>query len=136
MSKKFSLEVFNKFQSLANAEINSDNIDQVNNLIKSTEEVALATLPKKKSNSQSKPSPSPTVVEARNHLKSISLAYHRSPSQPLKIQLVNARKNLDDAYLNAEVDVINGKINKLSEEHISKKHHLAWKTIKDLSGKN
>ena len=38
--------------------------------------------------------------------------------------------------MNAEVDFINGKINKLSEEHISKKHHLAWKTMKDLSGKN
>ena len=48
MFDNFSLEVFNKFQSLANSEINSDNIDQVyNNLIKATEEVALATLPKK-----------------------------------------------------------------------------------------
>ena len=81
MSKKFSLEVFNKFQSLANSEINSDNIDQVyNNFITSTEEVALATLPKKKSNGRSKLSHSPTVVEAINHLKSISLAYHRSPN--------------------------------------------------------
>ena len=50
------------------------------------------------------------MVEARNHLKSISLAYHRSPSQPLKIQLLSAKKNLDDAYLNAEVYFINGKI--------------------------
>ena len=47
-----------------------------------------------------------------------------------------AKKNLDDAYLNSEVDYINGKISKLSKEHISKQHHLACKTIKDLSGKN
>ena len=41
MSEKFSLKVFNKFESLANSEINSDNIDQVyNNLIKATEKVA------------------------------------------------------------------------------------------------
>ena len=47
-----------------------------------------------------------------------------------------AKKRLDEAYLEAEVDYINGKISDLSEQHISKKHHLAWKTIKELSGKN
>ena len=137
MSKQFSVEVFNRFDSLFNSEINSDNIDEVyGNLIKSTEDVALSTLPKKKSKTKSKPSHSPNVTQARNHLKTISLAYHRSPSTSLKIQLINAKKNLDDAYLNAEADYINGKISQLSKEHIAKKHHLAWKTIKDLSGKN
>ena len=68
-------------------------------------------------------------------MKNVSLAYHRTPSTSLKIQLVSAKKDLEDAYLNAEVDFVNGKISHLSNEHISKKHHLAWKTIKDLSGK-
>jgi len=31
---------------------------------------------------------------------------------------------------------LNPQLDKLSKEHISKQHHLAWKTIKDLSGKN
>ena len=43
---------------------------------------------------------------------------------------------LDDAYLDSEVNFINGKINDLSRHHISEKHHLAWKTIKELSSKN
>ena len=47
-----------------------------------------------------------------------------------------AKKNLYDAYLEAEVDFINGKMNTLLLEHISRKHHLAWKTVKELSGKN
>ena len=47
-----------------------------------------------------------------------------------------AKKNLDDAYSEAEVDFINGKMNTLLMEHISRKHHLAWKTVKELSGKN
>ena len=137
MSKQFTLDVYNKFQSLSISEVNTDNIEEVyNNLVKSTEEVAMATLPKKKSRVQSKPSHSAGVIEARNHLNSVSLAYHHSPSQSRRIQLISAKKKLDDAYLNAEVDFINGKISKLSKEHISKKHHLAWKTIKDLSGKN
>ena len=47
-----------------------------------------------------------------------------------------AKKDLDDAYLDAVVDYISGKINDLSRHHISNKHHLAWKTVKDLAGKN
>ena len=45
------------------------------------------------------------------------------------------KKNLDDAYLEAEVHFINGKINTHSMEHISRKHHLEWKTVKELSSK-
>ena len=106
-----------------------------NSLIKSTEEVALATLPKNKGRGQAKSSSSQNVVEARNNLKSISIAYHKSPTQAKKIQLIMAKKTLDDAYLDSEVNFINGKINDLSRHHISEKHHLAWKTIKELSGK-
>ena len=88
-------------------EINSDNIDEIyGNLIKTTEEVALSGLPRKKSKSKNKPSHSPSVTQARDHLKTISLAYHRSPTTLLKIQLINAKKSLDDAYLNAEADPI------------------------------
>ena len=47
-----------------------------------------------------------------------------------------AKKDLDDAYLDADVDYISGKINDLSKHHISHKYHLAWKTVKDLAGKN
>ena len=137
LSKNFTHEVYNKFQSLSPVDIDADNVDDVyNSLIKSTEEVALATLPKNKGRGQAKSSSSPNVVEARNNLKSISIAYHKSPTQAKKIQLIMAKKTLDDAYLDSEVNFINGKINDLSRHHISEKHHLAWKTIKELSGKN
>ena len=133
LSKQFPLDVFNKFQSLSTSEINADNIEDVyNTLIESTEEVALATLPKKEKRTQNKPSNFSTVNEARHRLKTVSLEYHRTPSKALKIQLITAKKNLDDAYLNAEVDFIDGKIKKLSEEHISKQHDLPWKTIKEI----
>ena len=137
MSKQFTLEVYNRFESLSSSEITTENVDDVyDTLVKSTEDVALATLPKKRSRTQAKPSHSVGVIEARSRLQAVSLSYHRSPSQSLKIQLIEAKKKLDDAYLNAEVDFINGKIGRLSQEHISKKHHSAWKTIKEISGKN
>ena len=106
------------------------------NLVRSTEEIAISTLPKKRGKCKSKPSNSDKVLEARASLKSITQNYHQTPTQENKIQLIMAKKNLDDAYLEAEVDFINGKINTLSMEHISRKHHLAWKTVKELSGKN
>ena len=137
LSREFAIQVSNKFQSLSPSDITSENVEDVyENLIKSTEEVALATLPKKKSRSQLKPSASQRVVDARSRLKSISLACHQTPSRAKKIQLIMAKKDLDDAYLDAEADYISGKINDLSRHHISNKHHLAWKTVKDLAGKN
>ena len=99
-------------------------------------EVALATLPKKKRRSELKPTASQRVVDARTKLKSISSAYHKAPSQTRGVELNMAKKQLDDAYLDAEVDYISGKIDYLSRYHISNKHHLAWKTVKDLTGKN
>ena len=101
LSKQFSLAVFNKFQSLSTTEVNENNVEAVyDTLIKTTEEIALSTLPKKEKRAKSKPLNFPSVVDARNHLKAVSSKYHRSPTKPLKIQLISAKKNLDDAYLN------------------------------------
>ena len=137
LSKDFAIQVFNKFQSLSTSEIDSENVEEVySHLIKSTEEVALATLPQKKTRSQLKPSASEKVADARCKLKSSSLAYHQSPTQPNQISMIMAKKELEEAYLDAEVDYISGKINDLTKHHISKKHHLAWRTVKDLAGKN
>lgn len=47
-----------------------------------------------------------------------------------------AKKQLDDAYLYAVVNYISGKISDFFRYHISNKHHLAWKTVKVLSGNN
>ena len=113
-SKDFVIQVFNRFQSLSTTDINSENVEDVYEIvIKSTEEVALATLHKKKNRSQLKPSSSRRVADERSRLKSISLAYHKTPSQAGKIQLIMAKKDLDDAYLDAEVDYISGMINDL-----------------------
>jgi len=49
MSKDFAIQVFNKFQLLSTTDVDTENVEDIYlKLIKSTEEVALATLPKKK----------------------------------------------------------------------------------------
>ena len=139
ISDQFSIDVYNRFQALAPSteEVTSENINLVyDNLVKTTQEVALETLPKKQHNRQNKPSNSKRVLEARVAVKTISQKYHSRPTQALKIQLITAKKNLDDAYLDAEVEYINGKVESLEHQHISQQHHLAWKTVKEIAGKN
>ena len=72
---------------------------------------------------------------AREKLKQSSLEYHRSPSVLHKVSLTIAQRALDEAYLQAEADYINGKISDLANLHITKQHHAAWKTISEISGK-
>ena len=52
-----------------------------------------------------------------------------------KKALEMAKKKLDESYLKAEADFIDGKIQDFSFLHISNKHHAAWKTVGELSGK-
>ena len=42
---------------------------------------------------------------------------------------------MDDAYLNAEAMFIQGKIDAISNFHISHQHSAAWKIINELSGR-
>ena len=137
MCKDFTIQVFNKFQLLSSSDVGTEDVEDVySKLIKSTEEVALATLPKKKRRSEVKPTASQRVVDARTKLKSISSAYHKDASQTRGVELNMAKKQLDDAYLDDEVDYISGRVDDLSRYHINNKHYLAWKTVKDLAGKN
>ena len=74
-----------------------------------------------------KPCASQSVVDLRVKLKPMSSAYHEAPSLSRQVNLSMARTKLDDAYLDAEVDYISGKINNLSRYHISNRLHLAGK---------
>ena len=46
-----------------------------------------------------------------------------------------AKKSLDKAYLDAQIDFVNGIIYELTNFHINQQHSAAWKTINELSGK-
>lgn len=137
LSKHFSVAVHNRFEALSGEdELNIDNIDEVySNLIKATETVAKEMLPLKPRGNGIKSKDTPSVKSARENLKKISLDHHQNPTRAKKKALELAKKKLDDAYLKAEADFINGKVQDISSLHISQKHHAAWKTIGELSGK-
>ena len=137
LSNNFSLEVYNRFQSLCDASDIEDSVEDIyGTLISCTEEVAKEMLPLKKKANKKETQNSTPVTRAREKLKETSLKYHKNPSRNLKQRLNAAKKDLDDAYLNAEADFIMGKIDTLEHLHTSNKHHEAWKTIKEISGKN
>ena len=137
LSKQFSVAVYNRFETLSgNVDLQLGNIEQIySNLISATEEVAQEMLPKKQRGKRSESVKCPSVKLARDQLKSISLDYHQNPTKHKKKVLEMAKKQLDESYLNAEADYINGKIADISSLHISKKHHAAWQTIGEISGK-
>ena len=127
LSKSFSVSVYNKFEALSgDIDLNFDNINDIySNLISATESVAKDMLPVKPRGKQNKSKNCPSVESARAHLKKLSLDHHRNPSKAKKKALELAKKKLDEAYLKAEADFIEGKIQDISSLHISNRHHAA-----------
>ena len=137
LSSLYSVSVYNRFQELsANSQLSPDNIDIIyNSLIDANKEVSQTLLPKKPKQCKNKINSVEEVCKARENLKSSSFHYHSNPSKTNKDKLAAAKKSLDDAYINAQVAFINGKIDNLSNLHINQQHSAAWKTINELSGK-
>lgn len=105
-------------------------------MINVTEKVALEQLPLKKKRDNINLKNCPSVNTARENLKHASTLYNTAPTRRRKANLDSAKTLLDEAYLKAEVDFINGKINSMSEHFSGNAHRKAWILVGDLSGKN
>ena len=70
-----------------------------------------------------------------HQLVKISREMLSNPSSSNKIILQTAKKSLNKAYLDAQLDFVNGKIDELTNFHINQQHSAAWKTINKFSGK-
>ena len=138
LSSQYAVNVFNRFQELSSTlHLESDNIDSIyENLMVANEEVALSTLPKKAKLSKNPISADVLVTSARKNLRETAFLYHSNPSRPNKVKLAACKRALDEAYLDAEVAFVNGKIDELSYLHINNQHSAAWKTVNELSGKS
>ena len=137
LSNEFAVAVHNRFQTLyPDLVLDESNLDEsYSHLTKITEEIAIQTLPKKKKSLPFTPSLAEVVEKAREKVRHLSSDYHQAPTVLKKVSLILGKRELDDAYLQAETDFINGKISDLSNLHITKQHHAAWKTISEISGK-
>ena len=61
------------------------------------------------------------------------LAYHKTPSNDLKVQIESAKLELDNAYLTAKEGFLLDKIADLESFHANNSHHEALNVIKDFS---
>ena len=137
LSSLYSVNVFNRFQELCTySRIESDNVDSIySNLIKANEEISILLLPKKPKSRKNPITSDMGVSQARENLKRNAFLYHSNPSIFNKDRLAAAKKSLDEAYLNAQVAFVNGKIDDITNLHINQQHSAAWKIINELSGK-
>ena len=129
LSSQYAVNVFNMFQELSSfSHLGLDNIDSIyNNLIVGNEEVAFSTLPKKIKSHKNPISADEGVSSARENLSEIASHYHSNPSRTNNVKEAACKRALDNAYSDAEVAFINGKMNELSYLHINHQHSVAWK---------
>ncbi|KAI8498644.1 hypothetical protein Bbelb_238460 [Branchiostoma belcheri] len=106
-----------------------------NNLVKSTEEVSLSTLPKRKKGKTTPIISHKLVSSARKKVKEAASRHEKRPTR-LTLKNVNkAQKQLDEAYVTAQAEFIQGKVDKLSLLHSTRQYEAAWKTINEISGR-
>ena len=134
---RFTIEVYNRFSNLFIEDLTDENIEETyTHLINVTEKVALEQLPRKMKRNDINLKNCPTVNIARENLKRASSLYNTAPTRRRKANLDSAKTLLDEAYLKAEVDFINGKINSMSEHFSGSTNRKAWNLVRDLCGKN
>ena len=129
----YAINVHNRFEELSKP---GDDIDtQYQNIITATEEVALHSLPKQKKTKLSPISSHSIVNKARENVQAAVRKYQNDQSEFSRKAITKAQRELDEAYLTAETEFIQGKISQLERESITKQHASAWKTINEITGR-
>ena len=132
VSSAFTLEVRNRFDALAKPD---DDVEtSYNNLISATQEIALEKLPKKKQ--KEKPLSNHALINvARKAVREAAAKHELNPTRSSLRKLTKAQAQLDEAYVNAEVERIEKKLDQIGNLSSSNQHTAAWPTINDLAGR-
>lgn len=129
----YAVEVKNRFDMLSKPDDDLENKYQT--LIKANQEISLSLLPKKQKTKKKNLFENDLLSDARKALIEAKNKHQTRPTRSTSKNLTNAQKRLDDSYLNAEAMFIQGKIDSISNLHISHQHSAAWKTINELTGR-
>ena len=109
--------------------------EKYQNLIEANKQASLSLLPKKQKTKKKNLFENNLVSDARKALVEAKLKHQLRPTRRTSKNLSDAQKVLDDAYLTAEAMFIQGKINSISDLHVSNQHSAAWKVINELTGR-
>ena len=112
----YAINVHNRFEELSKL---GDDIDtQYQNIITATEEVALHSLLKKKKTKLSPISSHSLVNKARENVQAAVRKYQNNQFEFSRKAITKAQRELDEAYLTAETEFIQGKISQLERERV------------------
>lgn len=116
----------NHFEALSEP---SENIEAAyNNFNKSTEEIALSSLPKKDSQKYTLEFPRTSLITQKN-IYEAKKCHETIPTTSSMKNISKAQRQLDNAYTTSEAECIQGKIAYISHLHVTKQYAAAWKTI-------
>ena len=133
VSSAFTLEVRNRFDALAKPD---DDVEtSYNNLISATQEIALEKLPKKKKQKEKPLSNHALINVARKAVREVAAKHELNPTRSSLRKLTKAQAQLDEAYVNAEAERIEKKLDQIGNLSSSNQHTAAWPTINDLAGR-
>ena len=133
VSSAFTLEVRNRFDALAKPD---DDVEtSYNNLISATQEIALEKLPKMKKQKEKPLSNHALINVARKAVREAAAKHELNPMRSSLRKLTKAQAQLDEAYVNAEAERIEKKLDQIGNLSSSNQHTAAWPTINDLAGR-
>ena len=133
LSSKYAIDVYNRFSELTNSD---DSLSaKYSNIIMANEEIALASLPRKPKRKAVNLSTHQEVILARDKIETLSKQLQQNPSQQLRSQVTQSKRDLEAAYTLAQAEYIEGKIADLKLLHINKQHAAAWSVINEITGR-
>ena len=121
----FVIDVKNRFEALSDP--SDDTEKRYTNLITSTEEIAVANLPKKERSKKKPLSQTQCVKNARKEFEKAKQNHDQRVTRNTIKELNRAKSRLDEAYLEAEAAFIQGEINQVSYLHTAKRHDASWR---------
>ena len=134
LQARYSVEIRNRYEGLK-SESGEDISSQYDCLVKANLETAANILPKKKRDRKLLASEDSRVSAARTELQKASEEHNSLCNQQTSDSLQSAKAKLDRAYLEANQDYLQKKMDDIKKERKGNNTSSPWKTINDITGR-
>ena len=133
LQKQYTAKIRNRFSALQTAEDTATECYQ--RFIDANREVTELVIPKVKKVKKAQPSEDTRVGAAREKVKATSRTYQQITTEDNRLDQEQAKKELEVAYNKVTEEMLCEKIKEVETAHINSQHGLAWKLVKDISGR-
>jgi exonuclease III len=133
LTNNYTVEVHNRFSELCPVEATPHEKYQL--LSECVQEVALASLPKKKKRKAKSLSTEEAITKAREELLEANNQHSQNPTKTTEAKVKSVRMKLQTAYDTATAEELQEQINHLSSLHTTQQHSAAWKAVNEITGR-